>query len=75
MISQQMTKQEILSTQYRMNDETYTIEKMMDRLHHAPNYTAAHFWHYHLTLAIKPIEKAFDDIRNEMDSMLHEKDC
>ena len=68
-----MTKQEFLNTPYNIGEDIFTIGEMMAKLHRASTSTEAHFWHIHLSRAIRPFEQILFDIRKEMDGVLDEK--
>lgn len=45
----------------------------MSELHRASTATEAHYWHAHLSLAIRPFDQILFDIRKEMDDVLEKK--
>ena len=68
-----MSKEELLSTTYRIGEDTYTIREMMDEMRRASSQKVAFFWFFHLDCAIRPHEQAIYELRRDIDIMLKEK--
>ena len=55
---------------HEIDGESYTIKEMMNELHKAATPYAAHYWFYHLTMALSPLEQSLIGLRiqikNEM---------
>lgn len=68
-----MSKEELLSTTYRIGEDTYTIGEMMYEMQRASSQTVALFWCFHLDCAIRTFEEATNELRRDIHSMMEEK--